>query len=647
MSDEFLKEVMEKWDHANNAEAHNRDDQLQDLRFGGGDQWPEHIRRIREADGGGRPCLTINKYPAFERQIMNDIRMMRPGIKIRAHKGGANKDTANILNGMIRAIEGQCNAESAYDWAAMYAIRMGRGYFRIVTDYEDNESFDQIIKIERIRNPFSVYLDPDHKEHDASDAMWAFETFRISRDEFEERWPDAEGEWPGEQIGEGMERWFEDDSVRVAKFYVIDIEEREISLIQHPLTMEEIIVDGKVDGAIQTRTVEDRLVKCYTLTPMDILEEDVIPGKYIPIVPVTGEEVDIEGRIYYKGLVRDIKDSQIEINLMRSTSVEQIALQPKSPWIGPKGSFSSTPNKWNNANRANYAYLEYDIVQPGLKPERQLPPPVQPALQEEIRIATEELKEITGIYQAALGARSNEVAGVAIKGRKIESDVSNFHYSDNLARSMKQAGRVIINMIPDVYPGPRIVSILQPDGAEKQVVVNQPSVDPETQKEYNYDLSLGTYDVTVDTSPSYTTQRQEAADAQMDLLKAFPQAAELIGDLVVNNMDWPQSEQIAERLRTMLPPEILQGESPAINQMVQQIQQESEAKVQQMMQLNQMYEEQIKVLYQQLQDKQVEQAQKQQELDRKAVESEMKSTIDVAELELKYNQDLPGGLVGG
>lgn len=643
MSD-FLKEVLEKWDYGLNAEAHNRDNMVSDLRFANGDQWPEHIRRIRESDGGGRPCLTINKYPAFERQIINDIRQMRPSIKVRPNKGGANKETAEMMNGLIRAIEGQCNAESAYDWAAMYACRIGRGFFKIITDYEDEDSFDQVIKVQRIRNPFSITLDPDHKEHDGMDIEWAFETFRISKDEFNARWPDAEGEWPGEITGEGLERWFEDDSVRIANYYEIEETERDISLVIDPFTAMQVIVNGKVDGAIQTRKVKDKIVKCYKLTPMDVLEETIIPGKYIPIVPVTGEEVDIEGKIYYKGLVRDMRDSQVEINLMRSTSVEQIALQPKSPWVGPKGSFKNNP-KWNNANRANYSYLEYEIVHPNMKPERQMPAQISPALQDEIRIATEELKEITGIYQAGLGAQSNEIAGVAIKGRKIESDVSNFHYSDNLARSVRHAGRIMVNMIPEIYTGPRVISILEPDGKEKSVSINQPAIDEETQKEYLFNLNVGTYDVTIDTGPSYTTQRQEAADKQLDLLKAFPQAAEIIGDIVVSNMDWPQSEEIAKRLRTLLPPEILQGESPAISQMIQQMQTEFQQKQQQLLEYNSMLEQQIQQLATALQDKQVDQQQKQQDLDRKAAESVDRTAIEIGKLELEHDRNLTGGLV--
>lgn len=679
--DNYLKEVMEKWDYVTDAEEYNRDRMLSDLRFANGDQWPDHIKRIRESDSGGRPCLTINKYPAFERQVINDIRQMRPAIKIRPAENATSGETANIMNGIIKSIEMRSNAEQAYDWAAMYACRIGRGYFKICTEYKDDYSFDQQISVKRVRNPFDISIDPDHREHDAHDMMWAFEVFRISREEYEMRYPGAAtrwpgetsrkrskskahtwSEWPGDHTGMSMQRWYEDDSIRIAQFYEVIEKEQYISLIIDPYTGQQIIGEGQIDGAIQTRKTKIRSIRMRTLTPIEILDEDDIPGKYIPIVPVTGEEVDIEGRPYYKGMVRDMRDSQIEINLMRSTSVEQIALQPKSPWVGPKGSFKNP--KWNTANRNNYSYLEYEIVSPGHKPERQMPTPIHPGLQEEIRIATEELKEISGIYQAGLGAKGNEVAGVAINGRKLESDISNFHYMDNLARAMRQCGKILTSMIPEVMAGPRQVSVTEPDGSNKNVMINQKYIDEETGKTNFFDIDNGRFDVTVDTGPSYTTQRQEAADQMMDLLDKYPESRQLLGDLLVSNLDWPNgmAEIAAERIKAMLPPEVLQGESPAISNMIKKMKAQSEAEKQQLMQLNQMMQQQIQQLAKQLQDKHQDFALRAQEQQRKTIEGQQKyeierskaqqdavegqqdHAVDVSKLELEYQRNLTGGL---
>lgn len=680
---DFLKETMERWDYVTDAEQHNRDRQLSDLKFAHGDQWPDHIKRIRESDSGGRPCLTINKYPAFERQVINDIRQMRPGIKIRPAENSTSGETANAMNGIIKSIEMRSDAEQAYDWAAMYACRIGRGYFKIVTDYKDDMSFDQEIRIERVRNPFDISLDPDHREHDASDMKWAFEVIRIPRELYEQMWPDAPNyypgekrpkqrtasnkshtwsEWPGDHTGASMLRWYEDDTIRIAKYYLVEEVEQIISLMLDPFTRQQMVVEGEIEGAIQTRKTKRRRVKMYTMTPIAVLEEDDIPGKYIPIVPVTGEEVDIEGRIYYQGMVRNMRDSQVQINLMRSTSVEKIALSPKSPWVGPKGSFKNP--KWNTANRNNFSYLEYEIVQPGYKPERSEPATIEPALQQEIQIATEELKEISGIYQAGLGAKGNEVAGIAINGRKLESDISNFHYMDNLARSMRHLGKILVNMIPEVLPGPRLISSTEPDGSTKQIMINQPYIDQETGKEQFFDVDNGSFDVTVDTGPSYTTQRQEAADQMMDLLDKYPESRQLLGDLLVSNLDWPNgmAEVAAERIKSMLPPEVLQGESPAISAMISNMQQQFEVEKQQLIQLSQMQQQQIELLAKELQDKRVDQQLKAQDQQRKTVEGQQKyeieqgkleqsavegqqdHNVDVSKLELEYERNLQGGL---
>src|SRR6185503_17284398 len=146
-------------------------------------------------------------------------------------------------------------------------------------------------------------------------------------------------------------------------------------------------------------------------------------------------------------------------------------------------------------------------------------------------------------------------------------DVSTFHYIDNLNRAMRHAGRILLDLIPKVYATPRVVRILGPDGKALAVAVNQPAAptgrtgDPASELgqvgeiEKIYDLTVGKYDLTVSSGPSFTSRREEAANQMIELIQAYPAAAPVLGDLLAKNLDWPGADEVAERLQSILPPQ--------------------------------------------------------------------------------------------
>jgi hypothetical protein len=630
--DDVIALAKERFRYAQEAEAENREGALEDLRFADGEQWPDEIKTEREKDG--RPCLTINRVPLYVRQIVNDIRQVRPSIKVRPVDSQSDPETAEIINGMIRAIEQDSSAEAAYDWAAEYAVKAGFGFWRIYTEYEYEDSFDQCIKIGRVRNPFSVYIDPAAEAQDASDMRYAFIVDRMSKSAFEKKYPGKTGSW---DVSTGDDDWwFGEDFVRVAEYWSVDEEEQTLYLIQDPMTgeqikttelppkfPEELIVDKR---QTQVKKVVQRI-----MTGAEVLEENEWPGKYIPIVRVLGREVDIEGEIRLKGIVRDLRDPQKMYNYMRSSGVERLALTSKSPWIGPKGTFKNP--KWRTANRANYAYLEYDGNVP---PQREPPPDISPGFVNEIATASEELKAITGIYDAGIGARSNEVSGIAIDNRRSESDVANFDFVDNLARAMTYAGKVLVDLIPKIYTGARMVRILKPDGNDEAVQLNAPYIDQKTQRPKQYMLEAGKYDVAVDIGPGYATQRKEAAESMIEILKAFPQAAQVMGDLLAKNFDWPEADEISKRLKLLLPVEVLQDENPAFKQAMMQKEQQIAALTQQ----SQALMTELQRMTVEMQNKMVDAKVKEGELRRKIAKDLMDHTVDMTDLELQASRDL-------
>lgn len=585
---DIIKDARECFRLSHDAESENRNWALDDLKFARlGDQWPDAVRRQRDLEG--RPCLTINRIPAFARQIVNDARQNKPAIKVRPADSNADPETADIYNGLIRNIEVISNAEVAYDTALESAVYGGFGYFRIKTDYAHDDTFDLDILIERVSNPFTVYGDPASQAADASDWRFGFVTDLVPLTEFKARFgKDVEkADWSADGDDKD-ELWREEDSIRVAEYWKREETKRIIVALSNGqiLDAEQYRKNQALWDASGIQVVGDRealsyKVTHYLLTGADVLETNDWPGRYIPIVPVYGDEVNIEGKRYFKSLVRDMRDAQMMFNFWRTASTELVALAPKAPFIGPVGSFDSDMAKWQTAHVKSHPFIEYDG---GVPPQRQAFAGVPAGALQEALNASDDMKSISGIYDASLGARSNETSGRAIMARQREGDVGNFHYIDNLSRAIRYAGRVLIDLIPAVYDKPRIVRVLGEDGTAKTVQVNAPD-----EKGNVYELARGKYDLVVETGPSYTSKREEAAVALTEVIRANPETAPLLMDVLARNMDFPEADTIAKRFKAMLPPPIQalegqeDGQAPTAEVLMQQLVQ-AQQQVQQLQQ---------------------------------------------------------------
>jgi hypothetical protein len=217
-------------------------------------------------------------------------------------------------------------------------------------------------------------------------------------------------------------------------------------------------------------------------------------------------------------------------------------------------------------------------------PQRQtFEPPIQAMSMLRMQSA-DDLKATTGIYDASLGARSNEQSGRAILARQKEGDVANFHYADNLARAIKHLGRILVDLIPKIYDAPRVLRIIGKEEEERIVAINQPTIEKGVMR--IYDLAVGKYDVTVSVGPSYSTKRQEAVASMMELSQAYPPLMQVAGDLMVKNMDWPGAQQIAERLRKVLPANLAEDDDGEKQRIPAEAQQQMEQMAQQNEQLS-------------------------------------------------------------
>uniref|UniRef100_UPI0025F089CE portal protein n=1 Tax=uncultured Phenylobacterium sp. TaxID=349273 RepID=UPI0025F089CE len=584
--DDILSEAREAFRLAADAEAENRREALDDIRFARlGEQWPDAVRRARDLEG--RPVLTINRLPAFIRQVVNDARQNKPAIAVHPVDDASDPETAEVFNGLIRHIEQSSDAEVAYDTALDFAVTGGFGYFRINTRYSADDGFDQDIAIERVANPFTVYGDPEGTAADSSDWSTAFVVDSLPRAAFEARWKGAEAvDWASDELGAvgGLESG---ERVRVAECWRRERVTRTILALSDGRMVEEAVYRAQkaifdalgVTVVGRPRQAASHKVTQRILSGAAVLETVDWAGRFIPIVPVWGEELMVDGRRRLRSLVRDAKDPQRMFNYWRTTSTELVALAPKAPFIGRTGAFETDAAKWATANVQSHAYIEYDGPEP---PMRQGFAGVPAGALQEALNASDDMKAIMGLYDASLGARSNETSGRAIMARQREGDVSTFHYIDNLSRAIRHAGRILLDLIPKVYATSRVVRVLGPDGAAKSVGVGPAGQAAgqggEQLKAVGriFDLGAGRYDLTVRSGPSFTSRREEAATQMIELIRAYPASAPVIGDLLARNLDWPGADEIASRLAALVPP-AAKGAAPEVAQAQAQLGQLAQA----------------------------------------------------------------------
>ena len=535
-------EAMDRFKIAQTYDSHNRTQAIDDIKFLWNVedcQWPQEAKRIR----ANRPMITENRLPQFVRQVVNDARRNKPSIKVIPADGNATFEIAEILGGIVRHIEQRSCADIAYDNCLEFAVSCGRGYFEITTEYASESGFDQEIVIRPIANPLTVYDDPYCKMLDNSDRDWCFVSEMVDKDEFKAKWG-----WLPSDFDGCEEDWMEQDRVRVAKYWKKVKKPVEIHLLSDGSVVRGEIPKEKLDEfgvTIQnTRKSDDVTIECYLVTGDRAIEEYKWLGKYIPIVYCPGSQTNIEGKKYTKSLIHDAKDSQRVNNYMLSAEVEMSSLQPKNPYIGPKGCFDSDIDKWESANVQNYPYIEYDGP---TAPTRIYPAPPPQHIIAARQAIVEGMKAIIGMYDASLGARSNEVSGVAIEARAKQGDVATFHFIDNMTRAIRYAGLVIVDLIPKYMDTAKIVRIVGPDGEAEFAAINNMMTR----------LDLGKYDVVVTAGPSMATQRQEARQAMIELIGKYPQMAQVAGDLVVKNMDFPEADELAKRIKRTIPPQIL------------------------------------------------------------------------------------------
>lgn len=567
---------------ADNSFANASDDDL--------GQWAQEATGQRRA--AMRPVLQWNRIPTYVQQVVNDGRQNKPAIRIVAADGG-NKQTAEFFQARIRQIEYDSDADIAYDTARDHQVTSGRGFIRVTTEWIPG-TFRQRLRIDRIENQFSVVFDPASKKYDRSDAEWCFVIEHISQDEHGRRYgKDKSGSQPFAQWENPAPGWFGVGATgkltQVAEYWVKKYRKRRLVLLstaEVPVWKDELTDEQyktfKVNGNIMAERDEQHGTVCqYIINGAEIIEETDWIGSSIPIVPVWGREAIVEGRRRTFSLIRNAKDPQRLVNLYVSNIAEQIAQMPKTPYLVPVGGIAANHEEdWANASNSPRAYLYYQSYDANGKPlpaptRENREPPIQ-ALSVGLQQAVDAIKASMGIYDASIGARSNETSGIAIERRKSAAEVVNFHFPDNESRSRKRIGEILVECIPLVDKAGETATIRSEEGTTSTVPIGIPYQDPKTGQTVTHNLQDGDYGVSISTGPSFATARIEQRTVMAELAKTSPVFAEILPDRLVENLDYPGSERDAERVRrfiSMQHPGVVQDENaeqPPIPPEVQQ-----------------------------------------------------------------------------
>lgn len=600
-NEKVIAEAKRRWRQCNDYESSARNRNIDDYKFFNADtenkyQWDQTTLSGRE--GSNKPCLTINKTRQHCLHIINDAKQNTPSIKIVAVGDEATFESSQVFQGLIRHIEYISNAAVAYDTAGEFQVAMGIGYWRVVTDYVDGDSFDQEIFIRRIKDPLNVYLDPDIVEKDGSDARFGYIYTDLPNDEFKELYPEHQD--LGHSAALDDSAIFDDEyHVRVCEYFrivekedkLIAIEDQETGelvtyrLSKVPEELKDLAKSMMDSPNSKLRTVVDNVVEWYLIIGDKIADRTIWPGKYIPIVRVIGEETVIDGQMDRKGHVRALKDPQRMYNYAASAAVEVVAYQSKSPYIADVKSIEGLETYWASQNIDTHAVLPYkgtdDDGNTLEKPERQTAPLPSPAFIQLMIDSDKQMDMASGQYEATFGEKSNERSGKAIDARQRQGETATYHYIDNEAIAIRFTGKIILDLIPKVYDTKRTLRILAEDNTTSEIMI-----DPQAQAAYQeqmhrhtkqvqriFNPNVGKYDVIADVAPGYATRRAESFNALGNIISSDPSALMLVGDLWVKNSDFPDADKVAERLHNMLPPQALGAGNPQMQKMQMQMEQ--------------------------------------------------------------------------
>ncbi len=599
IEDPIVKEAQEEFQRAIDWEDFARKNFRWDWMFHNADsengfQWPDEIRQTREIDA--KPCLTINHTRQHNLMLINELIDNRPSITVKPVGDSATKAASEVWEGIIRRIEYQSQANDIYETAVTFMVAAGIGYIRVYTDWENDQSFDQSLYLGPVNDPLTIVMDPDMQSKDGSDANFVFVFRKVLKEDLEKKYPKVKGRLGSTPLGFN-DAWVSKDYCLEVEYWKRKTIKDTMYEVTDPKTGEkktvlkskspDFVIDSLEQNNARKRKIERTEVWRYLIAGDMMVEKNLWPGQYIPIIRVPGEEYSVDGVMDRRGHTRAMKDPQRMYNYWTSSAVENVALQSKVPWLAAQEATEGYETIWENANNVNYSVLPYnalgdDGVTTIPAPTRPQPPIMAQAYLQGMQVSQNEIMAVSGQREAAMGQADNERTGAAIEGRQSRSDMATSHFARNFGMALRHLGRVIMDVVPHVYDVERAIHIMAENGASTQV-----TIDP-TQKVHLqmvqaenlegakiiFNPKMGDYAVEADLGPGYATKREQSFRAFTQILTQAPALTNIIGDIMLQAGDFPGAEEAAERLQRMVPAQAMgTGPTPQEQQMQKEIQQ--------------------------------------------------------------------------
>lgn len=602
--EDIWEEAKERLKTAQDAEGEDRARAKADLQFREGDQWDSPVITTASQE---TPELVINLTDALVRRVVNNMKQQRPRGKCHPVGDGADIDIAHVINGIGRHVETRSDASVAYDTAGEMAVTIGWGYWRIVSEYVAPDSFQQDLKILPIRNVFTVYMDPGALLPTAADADWAIISIKMKRTEYKRRYPNAENvSWT--YMGRDRQRldWENKEEIRLAEYFRIreipqklyqlkDAKGQEFIKYERDMPAKESLAAAGLE-IIGERDSAVRQVEWFRLNGVKVVDRKILPGTYIPIIRCEGNAIDIDGEVHRRGMVRAMMDPQRMVNYGEVAKIRRLGLTPQAPWVAAEGQLDGHP-EWTDSNRTPYAALTYKPVTiqtaqgeiPLPPPQRQPPAQLEAGFSEFTQGMRSNLMSVAGMpNEPGQDANGEVVSGIALRKRQYLSDQSHFQYYDNQVLAIAHTWKIMLEWIPHYYSEERMQRIIGEDGIPQLIKINQQVQEDGVSKVKN-DLTVGRYDVVMETGPGFETRREEGAEVLMELVNSTalgPEIAKVGPDLILRTLDHPYMQELADRFAAQTPDglqKIVEGLPPqaksvvqALSAQIQQLQQQLE-----------------------------------------------------------------------
>jgi len=590
---DLISKSLKRFQITAEAESEWRRQALEDLRFSiGTGQWDEAVKANREIEG--KPCLTINRAPAFLRQYTGEERQHRPAMLVSPVGSGADLEAGKIHQGVLRHIEVVSFADVVYDNSYDMMMRIGGCPWRVKTDYVHERSFDQEPRIEAIENPFAVYLSPVRRP-DGQDPLWAHVVTDYAKEDYEAEFGKTELvtlKFPTE-MGNSAPGWVTKNGARVAEYWWIELQRKTLCLLDDgsAVLKDEIAKEDKA-RIVQDRETVIRKVHCVKHDAIQVLKRYDYLGMYIPFPEVNGVRLNVNGKIYRAGMIRDYRDAQRIYDFMVTRAVEQVDLSSKDPlWIAENN--AQYAEDYRQMNRKNFSHVFFKAYD---DQGRQLPPPQRAgreapiqAMQALIQQADYDMKAVVGIYGSSLGeeAGNAQESGFAIMNRREQSDMGSISWHDNLNRAIVWQGKILLDLWPKLISAAKVQRIVNPDDSVKHAVVfnsqHSPLENGQIPQEAlallnaqlglkkAYDVGVGDYDITLSTGPMYSSARKEAFKALTAVIAENPEMMlPMVGDIWAKNADFPDADVLASRFKKMLPPNLQDSDADDLQSKLQQ-----------------------------------------------------------------------------